>query len=141
MAFSERAAELRDLLDRALIAYHVEDAPIMEDAAYDALYDELAALEEQHPELVTPDSPTQRVGAPPSSKFVKVRHLQAMGSLDKVTNDDALLKWDADIHKRLGTSEPPGRCHRPCPGARSPRCCCTESCLDPPQQGRGCRRH
>ena len=66
------------------IAYHVEDAPIMEDAAYDALYDELAAIEAEHPELVTPDSPTQRVGAPPSERFRKVRHLSPMGSLEKV---------------------------------------------------------
>jgi DNA ligase (NAD+) len=101
-----RAGELRETLHRALIAYHVDDDPIMSDAAYDALYDELVRLEEEHPELVTQDSPTQRVGAPPSSKFVKVRHLQAMGSLEKVTTDEALLKWDADVRKRLGTEEP-----------------------------------
>jgi DNA ligase (NAD+) len=100
-----RAAELRETLHRALIAYHVDDDPIMSDAAYDALYDELVRLEAEHPELVTQDSPTQRVGAPPSSKFVKVRHLQAMGSLDKVTTDEALLKWDADVRKRLGTED------------------------------------
>jgi DNA ligase (NAD+) len=103
---AKRAAELRETLHRALIAYHVDDEPVMTDAAYDALYDELVALEQKHPDLVTPDSPTQRVGAPPSSKFVKVRHLQAMGSLDKVTTDEALLKWDADVRKRLGTEEP-----------------------------------
>ena len=100
-----RAAELRELLNRALIAYHVEDAPIMEDAAYDVLYDELAALEAEHPELVTPDSPTQRVGAPPSAKFQKLRHLSPMGSLDKVTTDEAILKWAEDVRKRLGTDE------------------------------------
>jgi DNA ligase (NAD+) len=102
----KRAAELRELLSRALIAYHVDDAPIMEDAAYDALYDELAALEAEQPELVTPDSPTQRVGAPPSAKFQKVRHLSPMGSLDKVTTDEAILKWTDDVRKRLGTDEP-----------------------------------
>ena len=106
MASSERAAELRELLNRALIAYHVDDDPIMSDAAYDALYDELVQIEAEHPELVTQDSPTQRVGAPPSSKFVKVRHLQAMGSLEKVTTDEALLKWDTDVRKRLGTEDP-----------------------------------
>ncbi|MGZ4292589.1 MAG: NAD-dependent DNA ligase LigA, partial [Gaiellaceae bacterium] len=100
------AAELRELLNRALIAYHVNDAPIMADAAYDALYDELAALEAEHPELVTPDSPTQRVGAPPSAKFQKVRHLSPMGSLEKVTTDEAILKWADDVRKRLGTDEP-----------------------------------
>src|SRR6478736_866197 len=103
---AKRAAELRETLHRALIAYYVDDEPVMTDAAYDALYDELVALEGKHPELVTSDSPTQRVGAPPSSKFEKVRHLQAMGSLDKVTTDEALLKWDADVRKRLGTDDP-----------------------------------
>jgi len=101
-----RAAELRDLLNRALIAYHVEDDPVMTDAAYDVLYDELAALEAKYPKLVTPESPTQRVGAPPSAKFQKVRHLLPMGSLEKVTTDEALAKWAEDIRKRLGTDEP-----------------------------------
>ncbi|MGH3051262.1 MAG: NAD-dependent DNA ligase LigA, partial [Gaiellaceae bacterium] len=101
-----RAAELRELLHRALIAYHVDDAPIMSDADYDALYDELITLEAAHPELVTPDSPTQRVGAPPSERFQKVRHLQAMGSLEKVTTEEAILKWTDDVRKRLATDEP-----------------------------------
>ena len=78
----------------------------MSDAAYDALYDELVALEEEHPELVTPDSPTQRVGAPPSDRFQKVQHLTPMGSLEKVTTDEALAKWADDVRKRLGTDEP-----------------------------------
>jgi DNA ligase (NAD+) len=97
-----RAAELRDVLNRALIAYHVEDEPIMEDAAYDALFDELLALEEEDPQLVTPDSPTQRVGAPASERFRKVQHLSPMGSLDKVTTDEAVAKWADDVRKRLG---------------------------------------
>ena len=101
-----RAAELRTILTRALIAYHVEDAPIMDDAAYDTLYDELAAIEAEHPDLVTPGSPTQRVGAPPSERFQKVRHLSPMGSLEKVTTDQAIQKWTDDLHKRLGGDEP-----------------------------------
>jgi len=101
-----RAAELRDVLTRALIAYHVEDDPVMSDAEYDRLYDELVALEEAHPELVTPDSPTQRVGAPASDRFQKVQHLEQMGSLEKVTTDEAVIKWADDIRKRLGTDEP-----------------------------------
>jgi len=104
---AERAAELRELLNRALVAYYVEDAPIMEDAAYDALYDELAALEAAHPELVAPDSPTQRVGAPPSDRFRKVRHLSPMGSLDKVTTEEAVVKWADDVRRRLGTAGEP----------------------------------
>jgi DNA ligase (NAD+) len=101
-AAAKRAAELRDVLNRALVAYHVEDAPIMEDAAYDALFDELVSLEAEQPELVKPDSPTQRVGAPPSDKFRKVQHLTPMGSLDKVTTDEAVRKWADDVRKRLG---------------------------------------
>jgi DNA ligase (NAD+) len=101
-----RAAELRDLLGRAQIAYYVDDAPVMEDAAYDNLYDELAAIEAEHPELATPDSPTHRVGAPPSDRFQKVRHLSPMGSLEKVTTDEAIVKWADDVRKRLGSDEP-----------------------------------
>ncbi|HET6724846.1 MAG TPA: NAD-dependent DNA ligase LigA, partial [Gammaproteobacteria bacterium] len=63
-------------------------------------------LESAHPELVTPDSPTQRVGAPPSEKFQKSRHLTPMGSLDKVTTDEAMEKWATDVRKRLGSDEP-----------------------------------
>ena len=100
-----RAAELREEIHRALIAYHVDDDPVMSDAAYDALYDELVALEAAHPELVTPDSPTQRVGAPPSSKFEKVRHRRPMGSLEKVTTEDTVVKWAEDVRKRLGEGE------------------------------------
>ena len=96
-----RAAELREVLNRALVAYHVEDAPMMEDAVYDVLYDELVALEEEHPELVTPDSPTRRVGGL-SDKFQKVQHLEPMGSLEKVTTEEGLRKWDEDVRKRLG---------------------------------------
>ena len=109
MAVSEqeqRAAELRQILTRALLAYHRDDDPIMTDAEYDRLYDELAALEADDPTLVTPDSPTQRVGAPPSERFEKVRHLAAMGSLEKVTTDEALGKWAEDVRKRLDSDEP-----------------------------------
>jgi len=101
-----RAAELREILTKALVAYHVEDDPIMSDAEYDRLYDELVALEEASPALVTADSPTQRVGAPSSDRFQKVQHLDQMGSLEKVTNEEALAKWADDIRKRLGTDEP-----------------------------------
>src|SRR6478752_3532941 len=102
---ASRAAELREILTRALVAYHVEDDPVMSDAEYDRLYDELVALEEAHPELVTPDSPTQRVGGL-SDRFEKVQHLEPMGSLEKVTTEEAVRKWDADVRKRLGTDEP-----------------------------------
>jgi len=101
-----RVEELRVQVEHHLYRYHVLDDPEIEDADYDRLYDELKALEEEHPELVKPDSPTQRVGAPPSERFGKVEHIAPMGSLDKVTTDEALLKWAADVRKRLGTDEP-----------------------------------
>ena len=101
-----RAEELRRELDHHLHRYHVLDDPEISDAEYDRLYDELVALEEAHPELVTPASPTQRVGAPPSDKFTKVDHLAPMGSLEKVTTDEALGKWADDVRKRLDSDEP-----------------------------------
>jgi DNA ligase (NAD+) len=101
----KRAAELRDVLDYHLYRYHVLDDPEVTDAEYDRLYDELVALEQADPELVTPGSPTQRVGAPPSDKFQKVAHPSPMGSLEKVTTGEALEKWHQDVCKRLGTSD------------------------------------
>jgi DNA ligase (NAD+) len=101
-----RAAELRDLLHRWSYEYYVLDEPSAADADYDRSYDELVELEREHPELVTLDSPTQRVGAPPSGRFRKVQHLSPMGSLEKVTTDEGLLKWAEDVRKRLGSDEP-----------------------------------
>jgi DNA ligase (NAD+) len=101
-----RIAELRRLVEHHNYCYHVLDAPEIPDSAFDALFDELRALEEEHPELVTPDSPTQRVGAPPAEGFRKVGHLSPMGSLEKVTTDEALAKWADDVRRRLGTDEP-----------------------------------
>src|SRR5207302_1303077 len=92
-------------LDYHLYRYHVLDDPEVTDAEYDRLYDELVALEDANPELVTSGSPTQRVGAPPSEKFQKVEHPSPMGSLEKVTTDEALEKWHQDVRKRLGTSD------------------------------------
>jgi DNA ligase (NAD+) len=101
-----RAQELRELLTQYSYEYYVLDEPSVADAEYDRLYDELERLEAEHPQLVTPDSPTQRVGAPPSDKFAKVRHPSAMGSLEKVTTEEGLRKWADDVHKRLPANEP-----------------------------------
>ena len=101
-----RAAELRRLIDHHAYRYYVLDAPEVEDAVYDALYDELERVEQQHPALVAPDSPTQRVGAPPAEGFRKVPHLAPLGSLEKVTTEEALLKWADDVRKRLDSDEP-----------------------------------
>src|SRR3954468_5474386 len=101
-----RLEELREELHHHLHRYHVLDEPEISDTAYDRLYDELKALEEEHPDLITSDSPTQRVGAPPSERFQKVQHLTPMGSLEKVTNDEGLFKWADDIRKGLDSDEP-----------------------------------
>ena len=101
-----RVAELREQLHHHLYRYHVLDDPEISDAEYDRLFDELQALEGEHPELATDDSPTRRVGAPPSDKFRKVEHLAPMGSLEKVTTDEALRKWADDVRKRLDSDEP-----------------------------------
>ena len=101
-----RAAELRRLVAHHNHRYHVLDAPEISDAEYDRLFDELKALEEEHPDLIVPESPTQRVGAPVSGRFQKVLHLTPMGSLEKVTTDEALEKWAADVRRRLDSDEP-----------------------------------
>jgi len=105
-AVQKRFAELREQVEHHLYRYHVLDDPEISDAEYDRLFDELQALEEEHPDLVTPDSPTQRVGAAPSDKFRKVDHLTPMGSLEKVTTEEALAKWADDVRKRLDSDEP-----------------------------------
>jgi DNA ligase (NAD+) len=101
----KRLDELREQVDHHLHRYHVLDEPEISDAEYDRLYDELKALEEEHPDLIIPDSPTQRVGAPPSERFQKVQHLTPMGSLEKVTDDESLFKWAEDVRKRLDSDE------------------------------------
>src|SRR3954447_5904420 len=101
-----RLDELRSELNHHLYRYHVLDDPEISDAAYDRLYDELKVLEDEHPDLITPDSPTQRVGAPLSDRFQKVQHLTPMGSLEKVTDDEDLFKWADDVRRRLDSEEP-----------------------------------
>jgi DNA ligase (NAD+) len=101
------ADELRELLKRHAYAYYVLDEPEVSDAEYDRLFDELLELERDLADSeIPPDSPTRRVGAPPSDKFRKVEHLVPMGSLDKVTTDEALFRWADDVHKRLDRDDP-----------------------------------
>ncbi|OUL36126.1 DNA ligase (NAD(+)) LigA [Nostoc sp. T09] len=90
----KRVEELRQLLQQASYAYYVLDAPIMEDAVYDQLYRELQQLEMQYPELVTADSPTQRVGERPATQFTSVRHNIPLYSLENAFNTDELQAWD-----------------------------------------------
>ncbi len=94
-ASADRAAELRKILNRAIHAYYVLDAPEMSDAEYDRLFRELQALERADPGLRTPDSPTQRVGAEPATSLAKHVHLNPMLSLANAFSDEDLAEWEA----------------------------------------------
>jgi DNA ligase (NAD+) len=91
---AQRAARLREQIDRANHAYYVLDAPEISDAEYDRLFRELQALEEATPALRTPDSPTQRVGAPVASAFAKVTHRRPMISLGNAFSPEELAAWE-----------------------------------------------
>ena len=86
--------QLREEINRANHLYHVLDAPEISDAEYDRLMRRLEAIEAAHPELVSPDSPTQRVGAAPSEKFAVVRHRKMMMSLANAMNADEMVEFD-----------------------------------------------
>lgn len=82
--------------------YYQQDAPEISDSEYDALFRQLQALEARHPELKTPDSPTQQVGAAPLEKFAKVKHSQPMLSLNNAMNDEEVREWDGRLRRFLG---------------------------------------
>jgi DNA ligase (NAD+) len=98
-------ARLRAAIEEHDYRYHVLDAPTISDAEYDALFDRLVALEETHPDLVTADSPTQRVGARPSRRFDEVRHAVPMLSLGKCTTTEELDDFDATVRRLLGSDD------------------------------------
>ncbi|MBH99626.1 MAG: DNA ligase (NAD(+)) LigA [Acidimicrobiaceae bacterium] len=102
-----RIEELRDLIHHHDRRYHVDDAPEIPDADYDALLSELRVLEAEHPGLITPDSPTQRAGAPGRATFAEVRHRVPMRSLDNAFNFDELRAWTDRVLKRLDDSVAP----------------------------------
>jgi len=97
-----RAEELRELVRRWDYAYHVLDRPEVADATYDAAYLELRQLEEAHPELVTPDSPTQRVGSQLGEQFAKVRHRSPMLSLQNAFDEEEIRAWDKRVRGVVG---------------------------------------
>ena len=101
MSTGERAAELRKQLDYHGYRYYVLDDPEIGDDQYDVLLDELRAIEAEHPELVTPDSPTQRTGGEPVSELEKVRHPQAMLSLANARSAEELWAWIARMRNHL----------------------------------------
>jgi DNA ligase (NAD+) len=96
-----RAAELREQVSHHSYRYHVLDDPEVGDDVYDALFNELKALETEHPELVRPDSPTQRVGEEPVSALQKVRHLRPMLSLANARSEEELRAWVARMRSHL----------------------------------------
>jgi DNA ligase (NAD+) len=98
-----RVEELREQLNYHAYRYHVLDEPVVSDAEYDELMRELAALEEAFPELVTPDSPTQRVGAAPVDLFAPVEHRARMLSLDNAFSIEELEAWAARVERGVGT--------------------------------------
>ena len=99
----QRAGELRQEINYHNYRYYVLDQPVISDAQYDKLLRELQQLESDHPELITPDSPTQRVGARPSEKFGEVRHKVPMTSMDNAFDDEEAGEWDQRVRKGLET--------------------------------------
>lgn len=102
-----RIEDLRELVRYHNRRYHIEDSPEISDAEYDALYNELESLETENPELVTPDSPTQRVGGDPLEQFEQVRHAVPMLSLANARKTEDLREWDARVRRLLGEDETP----------------------------------
>jgi DNA ligase (NAD+) len=100
---ASRAEELRAELRRHEHLYYVLDTPEITDAQYDALMNELKHLEAAHPNLLTPDSPTQRVGGKPADGFKKVSHSRPMLSLDNAYNAEELAAWDRRVHELAGS--------------------------------------
>ena len=101
-----RVLELKETLERYNYRYHALDDPEVPDAEYDRLMLELRALEAAHPQLLTPDSPTQRVGAAPVAAFGTVKHRLAMLSLDNAFSEEEVRDFDRRIHERLGRADP-----------------------------------
>lgn len=101
----KRAAELRESIDHHSYRYHVLDDPEIADAEYDAQVGELMELEARFPDLVTPDSPTQRVGAPPSDLFAPVQHRRPMMSLDNCFSLEELQAWGRRVERGIGDAD------------------------------------
>jgi len=101
----KRIEELRSEINDHNYRYYVLDAPVISDAQYDKLLRELQQLEQQHPGLITPDSPTQRVGAAPAKEFGEVRHRLPMTSMDNAFDADEARDWDERVRKGLGTDK------------------------------------
>src|SRR5437588_4554182 len=101
----QRVAELRERIEKANYDYYILDQPTLDDAAYDAILRELTELEAKHPELVTPESPTQRVGVAPSTRFAPVEHAAPMLSLANAFDETELRAFDQRVRKLLGRDD------------------------------------
>jgi DNA ligase (NAD+) len=101
----KRIDQLRSEINDHNYRYYVLDAPVISDAQYDKLLRELQQLEQQHPDLITPDSPTQRVGAAPAKEFGEVRHRLPMTSMDNAFDADEARDWDERVRKGLATDQ------------------------------------
>jgi DNA ligase (NAD+) len=97
----QRMAQLRQQLNDASYRYYVLDEPTIDDAVYDRLYRELQELEAQHPDLITPDSPTQRVGDRPSPQFESVRHDVPLYSLENAFDQDEFIAWETRWQRQI----------------------------------------
>ncbi len=102
---AQRVADLREKLEKASYEYYILDEPTLDDAAYDALLRELQDLEAKHPDLVTAESPTQRVGAPPSTRFAPVEHAHPMLSLSNAFDEAEVRAFDQRVRKALGRDD------------------------------------
>ena len=98
----QQIEKLREEIRHHEYRYYVLDDPEVPDAQFDALMNELKKLEKDHPELITPDSPTQRVGGKPREGFVKVPHSVPMLSLDNAYNEEELRNWERRVHELSG---------------------------------------
>ena len=105
LSVTQQLNRLRDQLTQHNHAYYVLDAPSISDEAYDGLYKQLLDLEAQYPELVIPESPSQRVGDQPLSQFESVQHEQRLYSLEKVFSSDELSAWEGRLTKVLNKAE------------------------------------
>ena len=105
-AAEKEILELRQQIEKHNFQYHVLDDPLISDADYDRLFRRLADLEKAHPELRSPDSPTQKVGAPPLNKFTTVQHTLPMLSLNNATDPEEMADFEARIQRFLKSSEP-----------------------------------
>ena len=105
-AIRKRIEELRAEIRKHDYHYYVLNQPLISDAEYDKLFRELQELEEKYPQFVTPDSPTQRVGAPPAEEFRPVRHAIPMLSLQNCFSEEEFLEWDRRVRRLLGGERP-----------------------------------